>query len=138
MSARSADSRNQSLLSQIIRYIGMAALSSAITIGLPVLLHEGFDMAEEIAVALAYGMSTITNFFIARNMIFGSSSGAQRDASRYIAMTAIYRSMEYGLFILLHSVGGLHYVLTILLVQGVFTIIKFVTLKYWLFRPDPA
>lgn len=117
----------------------MASVASAlVTLGLPVLLHEGFAVAEPIAVAIAYVVAFGMNFLVQRHFVFRSAGGAGGEVLRYTLTSVVFRSAEYVAFLALFKLGVVYFVAQ-LIVVGVSFIIKFVTLRRLVYgRKTPA
>lgn len=118
---------------QFSRYLMVAAVSACVTMGVPFVLHEGLDIAEEIAVAVAFSAAFAINFWMARRLVFRSAASVSGEAVRFLVATAGFRVSEYVVFLLLHTVLGIHYLVALFGILAVFTVLKYVTHRYLVF-----
>ena len=124
-----------STIHQGIRYLLMTGLSAGITLGLPILLHEGFDVNEEIAVSLALGTSFLINFVTIRVFVFRSIGAPRTELLRFGLTSAGFRIVEYLLFLCLHTLLDLFYVLALGIVLVVSLALKFYCYRVLVFSP---
>ncbi|GAB4376439.1 MAG: hypothetical protein Kow0062_16700 [Acidobacteriota bacterium] len=115
------------------------AINLAVTAG----LHEIAGLAEELAYAVALGVVLVTNFAACRLWVFPDSAGSVVGQGVAFLLSSFgFRGAEYVAFLLVHTLGGVHYLLTILLVTGVSTVVKFLHYRFLVFRtgrgPLPA
>jgi putative flippase GtrA len=114
-------------------------VSAAITIGLPVFLHELFGIEQRTAVAISQSSALLINFLMIRVFVFRSRRAAPRDLAYYVGSAAAFRGLEYLCFLALFQLGHLYYLTALVLTLGVSTLIKFVWYRF-LFgeRPEPV
>ena len=127
--------RDDRLRRQILRYGFMTALSAAVTLGLPAILRELFLVDEEIAVAIGLFCAFVLNFVTIRKYVFGSSGPVRKELSKFVLASGIFRILEYGMFLVLHSVAGVHYTVATATVLVLSLAVKFVSYRLWIFRP---
>ena len=131
----------RSRLAELLRYGMASAASAVVTLGLPVLLHEGFQVDERVAVAIAFATVFVMNFIIQRLFVFKSAGRASGEIARYTVTSVVFRGAEYIAFLLLFRLG-LVYWLAQLIVVGVSFVVKFLTLRYFVYGnklpADPA
>lgn len=121
---------------QITRYLSMTAISAGITLGVPVLLHEGLSLDEEIAVALALGTAFIVNFVTMRRVVFRSSDHPIPQLLRFAITNIAFRIGEYLLFVILHTLIGLFYMLALGFVLVCSFILKFLCYRVFVFMSE--
>ena len=110
---------------QLIRYGVSSGASAAVSLGLPVLLHEAFGVEQKLAVAISQVSVLLLNFLMIRLFVFRSKSKAKRDLGYYIGSAVAFRGLEYLLFLALFELAALHYFAALLLTLGVSTVVKF-------------
>lgn len=113
---------------EFVRYVAATGLSAVITLGVPILLHEQFGVEERLAVGIALAIAFVVNFVTTRLFVFKSSGNARSELKRFIGVSLAFRLGEYGLFLLLFSLGIVYY-----LAQLIVLIISFV-LKFLTYR----
>jgi putative flippase GtrA len=102
-------------------------ISFVVNLGVTIGLHEGIGTRPE----LAYGVALITvflmNFIFFRYYVFVQEhpSPIGQQFLIYAGSAIGFRLMEYASFFIIHSLFGLYYVTTVILVQGVAFIVKF-------------
>ena len=112
-------------IGQLIRYGVSSGASAAVSLGLPVLLHEAFGVEQKLAVAISQASVLLLNFLMIRLFVFRSKSKAKRDLAYYVGSAVAFRGLEYLLFLTLFELAGLHYFLALLLTLGASTLVKF-------------
>ena len=119
---------------------GLLGLASfAINIGLTAGLHELAGLAEELAYAVALAVVLVTNFAACRLWVFpDATGGVLGQGLAFLASSAGFRGAEYAAFLLLHTLAGVQYLVTIVIVTGVSTLAKFVHYRFLVFRSAPA
>ncbi len=116
--------------------LGVASFS--INLGLTAGLHELGGVREESAYAFSLAVVLATNFVACRYWVFrGSHGGVVTQGLAFLASSFAFRGSEYLAFLLLHTAAGLHYLVTIVVVTGFSTVVKFVHYRFIVFR-DPA
>lgn len=117
----------------------LGAASFSINVGLTAGLHELGGVREEYAYAISLVVVLATNFVACRYWVFrGSHGGVVTQGLAFLASSFAFRGVEYVAFLLLHTIGGLHYLVTIFLVTGFSTVAKFVHYRFIVFRTVPA
>lgn len=131
--ARSGRLRASPLAGQAARFGVMTGLSAAMTLGIPVLLHEGLGVREEAAVAAAFATAFCVNFLVARRYVFRSDGRASGEVARFALTTAAFRGAEYLAFLALLRGLGLPYLAALLVVLPASAVAKFVVLRLLVF-----
>ena len=116
---------------------GVNTLASlVVNLGLTIGLHEGFAVDPAVAYAIALVTVFLMNFVFFRYYVFIQSEPLPI-GSQFMAYTASaigFRVVEYLSFVLLHTLLGVHYVVTIILVQGLSFVVKFFFYGRLIFR----
>ncbi len=103
--------------------------------GVTAFLHEILALSEEASYACALVVAFCLGFFLMRHFVFRAGEGAiRRQAVLHFATTLAFRGMEYVGFLTLHTLLGLYYLLSILLVLGVSFCAKFLWYGHFVFR----
>lgn len=121
---------------QIARYGVSGVVSAAVTVGLPVLLHEVAGIEQAKAAAISQTTALLVNFIMIRMFVFRSRRGAARDFVHFAASAVAFRGSEYALFLLLFKIGGLYYLMALILTLGASTLLKFIWYRF-LFEERP-
>lgn len=119
-------------LAEFLRYVAATGLSAAITLGIPILLHEQFRVEERLAVGIALAIAFVVNFITTRLFVFRSSGNARSELKRFVGVSLAFRLGEYGLFLLLFSLGIVYY-LAQLIVLIISFVLKFLTYKRFVY-----
>jgi len=123
---------------QIFRFGISTVLSAAITVGIPALLHEGFDVEEKAAVAIGQGCALLINFMMVRIFVFRSRRPAQRDIAYYVGSNVVFRGLGYLLFLALFSLAGMFYFTALVLTLAISTLLKFLWYRFiFAEQPEP-
>ena len=112
--------------------------SLVVNLGLTIGLHEGVGIHPAAAYAVALVTVFLMNFVLFRYYVFVQSE-PRPIASQFVvyATSAIgFRLTEYLSFVLLHSILGVHYVVTIFVVQGISFVVKFFFYGNFVFRAN--
>lgn len=121
-----------------MRYLTMAVFSAAITLSVPLLLHEVLGVREQVAVAAALGTAFVVNFIGLRSFVFRSKGKAQIEFIRYGLTSAMMRVGEYFCFLLLFDLLDLHYYVAFAATLIIFTASKFLIHRAYVFRREPS
>ena len=70
------------------RYLVMSGMSAVLSLGVPFLLHEGFAVRPDIAVACGLAAAFVMNFFTARLFVF-RKKGPVKQATRAISRLSV-------------------------------------------------
>jgi len=124
---------------ELIRFGLATALSAAVTLGVPIVLHEGFSVPARSAVAIAFTVAFILNFITTRSFVFRSTGDTRRELPRYVVTSLAFRLAEYLAFLLLFQLGMVYYVAQVIVV-GLSLVLKFFTFKTFVYgrRPQPT
>lgn len=114
----------QSLLRQGLRFAMLTGASAGMTLGIPIVLHEGLGVRPDVAVAIAFAVAFAVNFLSMRRLVFRSTRGLGRDLRTYAASSLAFRAAEYGAFLLLDALR-VHYVVALVGVLAVSALAKF-------------
>jgi putative flippase GtrA len=113
---------------EFLRYVAATGLSAAITLGIPILLHEQFGVEERLAVGIALAVAFIVNFITTRLFVFKSSGNASSELKRFVGVSVAFRLGEYALFLLLFAFGIVYYIAQ-LIVLIISFVAKFLTYR---------
>lgn len=115
------------------RYLVMSGMSAVLSLGLPFLLHEGFAVRPDIAVACGLASAFVMNFFVARFFVFRKKGPVKRQLGRFAFVSFAFRSGEYLAFLFLHSVLGIQYMIANASVLFLSFCLKFFVYKIFVF-----
>lgn len=124
---------NRFAAGEAARFLLATGVSACITVGLPILLHEGFDLREEAAVAVAFVFAFFFNFFVVKYYVFNSTGKAGGELIRFAIMAAIFRVLEYLAFLLMFTVLNLNYIFSLLSVLIISTLGKYLFSRHVVF-----
>jgi putative flippase GtrA len=113
-------------IGQIMRFGLMTAMSASVTVGLPVLLHEVFDVAPRHGAAIAFLVAFFLNFISLRRLVFRSEGGLGRDLLTFVISSLMFRGGEYLAFLVLTGPAlHIHYIVALLGVLSLSALAKF-------------
>lgn len=114
------------MTSSFVRFCVVTLLSLTVSFGGTIALHEYAGWPEEFAYAVALATAFLMNFLFLRGYIFPSRDVEPgRQFLVYALSAAGFRASEYALFLLVHTLLGVHYILTMIAIQGATFVIKF-------------
>lgn len=119
---------------ELRRYAIASVLSATISVGLPIVLHEKLSVIEETAVAIGQVTAFVVNFSVLRAFVFGSDGHKWRELGGFALTAGAFRGIEYGVFLLAHSVLRIHYMMAIALMLSSSAIGKFLVYRSLVFR----
>jgi len=128
-----ADARR--LRSTFWRYSVLGAVSVAINVVVVSALRELGGQSAAVAGAAGYAAVLVLNFVMARRHVFMSSAAIAPEMLRYGLVQLGMRLAEYLSFLLLVYSAGLSYPLAIVVVAGVFFLVKFGLYRGYVFGP---
>jgi putative flippase GtrA len=124
-------------VAEIARFGVATGITACITLGVPVALHEGFSIDERVAVAVALAVAFVVNFFTTRLFVFQSRGDSRQELWRFLGVNLGFRVTEYGLFLLLFSLG-LVYVVAQFIVLALSFVLKFIVQRRFVYRQQDA
>jgi putative flippase GtrA len=116
-----------------LRYLVMSGVSASLSLGIPFVLHEGFAVRPDIAVAIGLTTAFVVNFFAAKQFVFRKRGSVKAQLGRYTLVSFLFRSGEYLCFLLLHSVFGIQYMVANTSVLLLSFCLKFFVYKIFVF-----
>ncbi|MGF1526356.1 MAG: GtrA family protein [Candidatus Competibacterales bacterium] len=120
-----------------LRFGQVAVASLVTTMAVTALAHEVFGLSEVIAYPLALAVALVQNFLGLRYYVYPNSRGALLlQFVQYTGSSLVFRGLEYGLFLSLHLLGQLHYLLAVGIVALVSFVTKFFFYRHTIFRPS--
>lgn len=121
---------NRATMGQLLRFGVSSGASAAVSLGLPVLLHEVLGIEQKVAVAISQSSVLLLNFLMIRMFVFRSKRAAKRDLAFYVGSAVTFRGFEYLVFVVLFQFAGLYYFTALLITLGTSTLIKFVWYRF--------
>jgi putative flippase GtrA len=112
-------------IGQLLRFGVSTGASAALSLGLPVLLHEAFGVEQKVAVAISQVSVLFLNFLMIRLFVFRSQRAAKKDIAYYVGSAVAFRALEYLLFLALFELVSLFYFTALVLTLGTSTFVKF-------------
>ncbi|WP_426167512.1 GtrA family protein [Sandarakinorhabdus sp. DWP1-3-1] len=128
--------RSRKGLGEFLRYGMLSVLSAGLSLGLPILLHERFGVEPRLAVAIAFGVVFVVNFVCMRLFVFRNAGSASAALGRFAMTSLMFRGAEYLAFLGLFALG-LRYFVAQFIVIGLAFVIKFVTIRRFVFKDAP-
>ena len=111
----------------------MSGMSALLTLGVPLVLHEFFAVRPDIAVACGLTAAFVMNFFTARSFVFRKKGPVKQQLWRFASVSFAFRSAEYLVFLLLHNLLGLQYMIANVSVLFLSFCLKFFVYKIFVF-----
>lgn len=142
-SQRQPDAAARRLRSTFWRYSVLGGLSVAVNLVIVSALRELGGHSAAVAGAAGYAAVLLLNFVLARRHVFMSTAAVAPELLRYGLVQLGMRLAEYLSFLLLVYSAGLSYTVAIVVVAGVFFIVKFGLYRGYVFGTrdglsDPA
>ena len=119
------------LLSEFSRYLGVGALSYALSVSLSALQVEVLGVPQKAAVAISLAIVLVTNFVLARVWIFRTAGNAKGQFARFVVAAAVMRGFEYVMFLVLSAV--LYYLVALTGSLVISSALKFVVYRRFVF-----
>jgi putative flippase GtrA len=122
-------------LSRVSRYLLNTVLSLCVTVGGTWFLHDVGGLSEELSYAVSLVTAFFMNFLMFRHYVFEGRDGhAGRQLGAFGILTIVFRCGEFIGFLIVHTYFGVHYILTVFLVQGATFVIKFFVYGHLVFH----
>lgn len=123
------------VVSRLLRFGALGVASFFANLGITVALHDLLGTSAEAAYAVALCTVMIMNFLLCRYFVFDARGGSLKaQALQFLAGACLFRGAEYIGFLLLHSLLGVQYVITIVVVQVLAFLGKFAFFSRGAFR----
>jgi putative flippase GtrA len=119
---------------QLSRFAILTCVSATVTVGVPILLREGWQVSPKIGAAIAFALAFLINFVTLRKIVFDSPHTASRDLIIYAVSTGTFRLLEYAAFVML-LILHVQYVLALVSVLSCSAVAKFVWYRHVLHKP---
>lgn len=103
-------------------------------LGFTYLLHEQIGFSEEVAFAVSLAVVLTINFLGCRYVIFDSKGAIQQEFAHFFGASLAFRAGDYALFLMVHTVFGVHYLIAITVILGATTVVKFAYYRLLVFR----
>ena len=116
-----------------VRYLLMSGISALLSLGIPFVLHEGFAVRPDIAVAFGLATAFVVNFVTAKLFVFRKKGSVKTQLGHYTLVSLAFRSGEYLSFLVLHSVFGVQYMIATASVLFLSFCLKFFVYKMFVF-----
>jgi putative flippase GtrA len=116
-----------------LRYLVMSGMSAVLSLGVPYVLHEGFAVRPDIAVASGLAAAFAMNFFTARLFVFRKKGAVKQQFGRFALVSFIFRVGEYLTFLFLHGTFGVQYMIANVSVLFLSFCLKFFVYKIFVF-----
>lgn len=117
------------------RFIMYMVISFFATHGYTIIGTEVLHFPEEVAFWITLVVVSVQNFFILMYYVYKSSHDRQlQQFVKYVQSVVGFRSWEYVLFLILHTLLGVYYLVAILIVQGQSIFLKATVYKKHVFR----
>ena len=121
---------------RIAKFGGLTVLSFALNLGLTTLLTEVAGWRAGNAYSLALGVVLVVNFLVMRYKVFHSATADPRkQLVGFVVGSVIFRALERAAFEGVHVGLGVQYQVAIVLISGVFAVLKYVVYGKTVFRP---
>jgi putative flippase GtrA len=126
--------RARSLATRVLRFGMMSGLSAAMTLGIPILLHEGFALPADDAVAIAFTIAFGVNFVVAKYFVFRAIGSTLGDLLKFCIASFLFRYIDYTMFEVLYHVLFIGYPIALAIILPFSTIMKFFTFHTVVFK----
>ncbi|WP_205480378.1 GtrA family protein [Sphingomonas arenae] len=121
-----------SRIAELLRFGASSAASALLSLGLPVLFHEGIGLSVQLSVGMSQLLMLAANYLMLRTFVFRSRGRVRGEAASYLASAATFRGLEYLAFTALYQLARLPYFPALVAVLLVSTIAKYAWYR-WVF-----
>lgn len=126
---------NEWVRSSKLRYLVQSAFIFGLNLCTTATLHEVVGLGKELAFALAQGLVIVVGFLSLKYFVFSVAGGRGIDEFLvYLPSVLAFRAVEWLLFLLVATWGGVQYLLAIFLIQGTIFIGKYFYFRARVFR----
>ena len=113
-------------LDRLIRFGLFGVVLFGIALGLTAFQHEVLGFSEELAFGITLVAVLVVGFLGNRHLVFDASAGdIRRQGIHYAVASLVFRALQYGSFLVLHTWLGMAYLLAITIVLWGWFFIKF-------------
>jgi 2-polyprenyl-3-methyl-5-hydroxy-6-metoxy-1,4-benzoquinol methylase/putative flippase GtrA len=137
---QASDVSRRSLLTDLVRYGIGSAISLLTILAVSSLLHEVVGLDEALAVSVAFAASLVVNYAVLRVYVFpGQTAPVGRQFAQTVATSVAFRGIEYLMFLGLHLLLGIHYLIATTTVVFISAAAKFIVYRHVVFarRHEP-
>jgi putative flippase GtrA len=132
-------SRRGRVSAEILRFLVSAGLSFGVNLGFTWLVHDIIGQRAELAFAVGQLSVFLLNFVVARYYVFQATGERPlRQFRKYVVTSLSFRGAEYLAYVALHSLLGIHYLLTATAVLSASFCLKFFVYRAAVFRRVPS
>lgn len=136
--ARTGAAPLRELGGETVRYAAVSAFSFCWILSVSALGAEVVGLPERLAVAIALVSALVINFTLLRVFVFpGQSASIGPQFAATAATSFSFRLLEYGIFLLLDALAGLHYLVATACAVLLSAVGKFVVYRNVVFRRVP-
>jgi len=125
-------------LGAFARFFVLGVGSLALNLVIVTFMSEMLETSAAVAGACGYAIVFVVNFALARRYVFESSAAIVPEATRFAIVQLVTRCGEYGAYLGLTYLLGVHYFAAVLIVGIVFFIVKFGIYRFLVFRAEPV
>ena len=101
------------LMGEGVRYVIASALSAILTLLLPVILTEIFEITVNISVGISLFAAYIFNFIVVRFYVFRSDGSPLLELIKFALTSGIFRLAEYVAFYILYDTLDYNYLIVL-------------------------
>jgi putative flippase GtrA len=134
LSARESH-RVRDTLAQGTRFLGLGLISYPLGLLITAAVHEWIGLTAELATAIALGCLVVFNFAVSRRFVFRAQGRAAAQLVKFGTASLLMRGMEYMLFVLMLSYGGVHYLVSLAVAMAISATAKFLVYRNFVFNP---
>lgn len=118
-----------------LRYLAQSAFIFGLNLGTTATLHEVVGLRQELAFGLSQGLVIVAGFLSLKYFVFSVAGGRGiHEFLVYLPSVLVFRTVEWFLFLLIATRGGVQYLLAIFLIQGTIFIGKYFYFRAKVFR----
>ncbi|RTR29110.1 GtrA family protein [Robertmurraya yapensis] len=118
---------------KFVKYSLVGCISTLIYFLSVFIFVEIFDKNPVFSSAVAFVIMTVISFFLNKRFTFGSDFSYDK-LLRFLAVSAIGFTLNFGIMYLIVNVFSLHYVIGELVTTLVIPVINFILNNYWTFK----
>jgi putative flippase GtrA len=120
----------------MVRYFLLGAFGFGLGILLSWNFHENLNLSEPLSVGLSVVILFFFNFFMAREMVFKERNNLLKQAARFLVISLLMRSLEYGVFLLLFYKAEIYYLISYTTSIALIFVLKYFAYKKIVFTAN--
>lgn len=123
-------------IERLTRYFMIGVIGSGFGILISWNMHENLNLSEPISVGISVIILYFLYFFMVRTFVFKARNRLLKQALRYLIVSFVMRSLEYGVFLLLFYTTNFYYLISYTASIALIFLLKYFAHKHFVFPAD--